>query len=181
MNKNIYTFCLGLVVGLSVMFLLKKETPKESLPANESIVTHVSPEIATKPIETSATTAPINGNQIMQVEKEAAAQAPTEVAAAEMPPEIEQEELPQSIDLTLSDLQVENMEQSLGDLQKDVSLFRYKKGWLVRFHSSGNLLSEIGVHDNDFIRFSQFEEMKKDRSKEKLVSRLEDVLTNLEH
>ena len=90
------------------------------------------------------------------------------------------EDLPKSIDLSLSAFQVENMEHELGVLQKDVSLFRYKKGWLVRFHAQENLLSEIGVRDNDFIRFSQFEQMKKDFSQKELVSRLENVLSQLE-
>lgn len=106
------------------------------------------------------------------------AQVSNSVPAALEEPEAE--DLPKQIDLTLSPFQVENMEQDLGALQKDVSLFRYKKGWLVRFHTRENLLSEIGVRDSDFIRFSQFEQMKNDVTKKDLVSRLESVLVQLE-
>ncbi len=71
------------------------------------------------------------------------------------------------------------MEENLSDLQKEVSLFRDNTGWIVCFHSQNNLLSRIGIKDNDLIRFGQIEKLKQDPNKTALISRLEAVIETL--
>lgn len=85
-----------------------------------------------------------------------------------------------TLDLDISEEQITEMEQHFSDLQKDVSLFRDSNGWVVRFHNKNNLLSSVGIKDNDFIRFGQIQKLKEDHSKGELISRLEAVMVNLQ-
>ena len=84
------------------------------------------------------------------------------------------------LNFDVSQEQVEAMEHAIPELQKDVSLFRDSKGWVVRFHSQPNLLSDIGLKDNDLIRFSQIQKLKRDPEQAELISRLESVLNSLQ-
>lgn len=86
----------------------------------------------------------------------------------------------QTLNLDISEEQITEMEQHFSDLQKDVSLFRDNNGWVVRFHNENNLLSSVGIKDNDFIRFGQIQQLKEDQSKAELISRLEAVMVNLQ-
>lgn len=180
MKKTIFLFGMGVIVGVCITSFFKREAkvhlseaPAAEQTSKEQLNISMEHRTAAKEVNIP------KGSKV-------SSSAPAEMikAKGELPPEPQQEvapdERPQTIDFALSEDQIDNMEQSLGDLQKDISLFRYKKGWLVRFHSATNLLSEIGVHDNDFIRFSQFESLKKNPQQEKLVSRLENILSSLE-
>lgn len=84
------------------------------------------------------------------------------------------------ISLELSSEQVATLEANLRDLQKDVSLYREQAGWSVRFHHPTNIMSMFGFKDSDLIRFSSLQAMKQDPSKQELISRLEQVLSQLE-
>ena len=86
-----------------------------------------------------------------------------------------------NLNIDISEQQISRMEQELPELQKDVSLYRDNKGWTVRFHRQDNLLSLAGINDNDLIRFEQIENIKKDPSKAELISRLENIMLQLQH
>lgn len=86
----------------------------------------------------------------------------------------------QHLKLDISDEQISTLEENLPELQKDVSLYRENEGWSVRFHQPTNILSNMGLKDSDLIRFSSLQEMKQDPSKQELISRLEQVLHQLE-
>lgn len=92
----------------------------------------------------------------------------------------QKEDPKKSLNFQISEAQIDAMEAQLPELQKEVSLFREQNGWLVRLHGHENLFAAIGVEDNDFIRFTQFDDMKKNPATEHLASRLEDILSNLE-
>lgn len=108
-----------------------------------------------------------------------------EVSSAQNTPQDPQPEDPVAVANTLhidiSESQIERMEQELPELQKDVSLFRDNKGWTVRFHRQDNLLSLTGINDNDLICFEQIERIKKDPTKTELISRLENIMLQLQH
>lgn len=82
--------------------------------------------------------------------------------------------------LNISEARVEALEQNFSELQRDISLFKDDRGWTVRFHRNTNLLSSMGIQDNDLISFELFQQLKKDPSKGNLVSRLEIIFSNLE-
>lgn len=100
-------------------------------------------------------------------------------------PEIEENEKSEKshihvLNLDISEDQVVQMEQHLIDLQKDVSLFRDKTGWIVRFHIQDNLLATTGIRDNDLIRFGHIEKLKEDPNRADLITRLEAVMMSLQ-
>lgn len=76
--------------------------------------------------------------------------------------------------------QISEMEQNLNDLQKDVSLFKDRRGWIVRFHVENNLLSQTGLKDNDLITFKQLQKLKEDPNKADLMTRLEVVMGTIQ-
>jgi hypothetical protein len=86
-----------------------------------------------------------------------------------------------TLNIDISEQQITRMEEELPELQKDVSLYRDNKGWTVRFHRQDNLLSLTGINDNDLIRFEQIAQIKKDPAKTELISRLENIMLQLQH
>lgn len=107
-----------------------------------------------------------------------------EVSSSQETPESPRQEDPTEVanvlNIDISEKQISRMEQELPELQKDVYLFRDNKGWIVRYNRQENLLSLTGINDNDFIRFEQIERIKKDPSKKELISRLENIMVQLQ-
>lgn len=82
--------------------------------------------------------------------------------------------------LNITEAQISAMEQSLGTLQKDVSLFKDTAGWVVRFHQPSKVMSDLGVQDNDLISFHQLDGIRSQPALQDLVKRLEAVLSQLQ-
>ena len=87
---------------------------------------------------------------------------------------------PAVLNLDVSEAQVSQMELNIDELQRDVSLFREQRGWVVRFHRKENLLAKIGVQDNDFIREGHFERLKQISDRAELMTRLEAIMNQLQ-
>lgn len=133
----------------------------------ENKTTMMSPPLKSLAVEANSHVSETVQNEIIRPVKVPESQ-PTEVSQAQL------------LNIDISEEQVVTMEQNLNELQKDVSLFRDEKGWVVRFHSRDNLLSQMGFHDNDLIRFGHFEKLKEDPSRSELITRLESVMMNLQ-
>ena len=99
--------------------------------------------------------------------------------AAEMQVE-EQEAPPKVLSLDVSEMQIAQMEQQIEELQRDVSLYRERNGWVVRFHRKNNTLARIGVQENDLIRDGHFDSLKQVPGKAELMARLEAVINHLQ-
>ena len=163
MNK-FAIFVLGTVCGFGVSHAMRDspsvevvQTSSEAASRAETPLIHRSEEPA------SATTTP---------------ETPHEVATSEMQPP--QPTPPHPVYFIFSEESVENMEQNIATLQKDVSVIKDQDGWVVRFHSTNNLLSQLGISDNDLIRFNQLDEMRLNPETQDLANRMESVLGNLE-
>ncbi|MGE5084684.1 MAG: hypothetical protein ACM3MG_00175 [Bacillota bacterium] len=87
---------------------------------------------------------------------------------------------PHPINFVFNEETLETMEQNIVILQKEVSVIKDRDGWVVHFHSPDNLLSQIGLSDNDMIRFNQLDEMRLNPDTQDLAMRMESVLANLE-
>lgn len=99
-------------------------------------------------------------------------QSPTETVEAPSPPH--------PVNFVFNEETLETMEQNIVTLQKEVSVIKDRDGWILRFHSPDNLLSHIGLSDNDLIRFHQLDEMRLNPDTQDLALRMESVLANLE-
>lgn len=99
-------------------------------------------------------------------------QTPTETMEAPSPPH--------PVNFVFNEETLETMEQNIVTLQKEVSVVKDRDGWILRFHSPDNLLSHIGLSDNDLIRFHQLDEMRLNPDTQDLAMRMESVLANLE-
>ncbi len=86
----------------------------------------------------------------------------------------------QILNIDITNEQIENIEQNISDLQKDVKIFKDSKGWVVKFYRNENLISSLGINDNDIIRFDQLNRLKADPSKEHQISQLESIFYQLE-
>lgn len=84
------------------------------------------------------------------------------------------------LNFEVSEPEVYQMETRLDSLQREVSLFREDRGWVVKFYSSQNALADTGIRDGDLIRFSHLESMKANPETAELARRLEDILQSLE-
>jgi hypothetical protein len=82
--------------------------------------------------------------------------------------------------LNLTEEQIQLMEQNIGSLQSDVSVFKDSEAWVVRFHHTNSVMSALGVKDGDQISFRQLEEMKNEPALEGLTRRLESILLQLQ-
>lgn len=163
MNK-FAIFVLGAICGFGVSHTMRDspsmevvQASAEAAPPSEVPLIHRSEEA---PV---ATTAP---------------ETPHKVSASEEQPQ--QSNPPHPVYFIFSEETVENMEQNIATLQKDVSVIKEQDGWVVRFHSTHNLLSQLGISDNDLIRFNQLDEMRLNPDTQDLANRMESVLANLE-
>lgn len=112
----------------------------------------------------------------------------SEAVASASPPEtpqppnevVETPSSPHPVNFIFNEETLETMEQNIVTLQKEVSVIKDRDGWILRFHSPDNLLSHIGLSDNDLIRFHQLDEMRLNPDTQDLAMRMESVLANLE-
>jgi hypothetical protein len=175
-------FTAGLVIGVCMGFgiaaVFRPETKVPDMPelSQDDLIkptaiksSELSPDLKPKTMEKLASK---KGNLVL------------EVASAQDTPADPKPEDPTTVanvlNIDISEQQILRMEQELPELQKDVSLYRDNKGWTVRFHRQDNLLSLTGINDNDLIRFEQIERIKKDPSKTQLISRLENIMLQLQ-
>lgn len=158
----------GILIGVAIAFLfLSTKNPGPIKPA----------QVNQDPVE-SHPAAP--QPEILPVDKKAEAPAiPTSSTLAQAKSNPSEPTPAQLLNLDISEAQIAEIEENLSDLQKEVSFFRDNSGWIVRFHTESNLLSQIGMKDNDLIRFGQIEKLKEDPSKTALISRLEAVIETL--
>lgn len=163
MNKFVI-FILGAVCGFGVSRAFKdsptvdvvQESSVERKSHSEVPLIHRAPTVASTPQPSSESPIP----------------DATDVQQAPTPPH--------PVYFIFSEETVENMEQNIAALQKDVSVVKDREGWIVRFHSTNNLLSQVGISDNDMIRFNQLDEMRLNPDTQDLANRMESVLANLE-
>ncbi|MFM6927083.1 MAG: hypothetical protein ACKOX6_01390 [Bdellovibrio sp.] len=87
---------------------------------------------------------------------------------------------PHPVNFLFNEQTLETMEENIVTLQKEVSVIKDREGWVIRFHSADNLMSHIGLSDNDMIRFNQLDEMRLNPDTQDLAMRMESVLANLE-
>jgi len=178
MKNTIYTFLAGLIVGLSIMYFLKPAQVQKVAVETDKI-----PTVNSEPKQTESLALPKNTTKIeakvvaksdkVEVPVEESKQLTPETAAPVEAP-------PSSVTFQFDEQDLDALEQSLPDLQKEVSLYRRENGWLVRIHATTNPFAFIGIQDNDFIRDNQFQDLERDPSKKTLVGRLVDILTSLE-
>lgn len=169
-------FSAGLIVGVCLGFglasVLKPDPKDPVIPeiAQEDLMNTELPKMELKPDSKSKKT---HRRDLV-----------LEVASSQETPESPKQEDPTEVanvlNIDISEKQIARMEEELPELQKDVSLFRDDKGWIVRYNRQENLLSLTGINDNDFIRFEQIERIKKDPSKRELISRLENIMLQLQ-
>lgn len=177
MRALVIVFFVGVVVGLGLGRWTRHEKPapvtaaaaecEPAVPVAES----KKPEVP--PLEKKKGMALLNvrkGSQYARLGLQPALTAPLPGPEA----------APHAINLNISEEQVSNLEENFADLQKDVSVYRDQQGWVVRFHHNSNPLADMGLQDNDMIRFSQFHEDTQDPDRDRLYSRLEQVLIDLE-
>lgn len=84
-----------------------------------------------------------------------------------------------SINIDFTENQIFEIEQRISELQGDIAFYRDNKGWSVHMNTDSNLFTEIGIKNNDFIRFEQVENMKMNFNSN-LAYRLEDIIKKLE-
>jgi len=89
-------------------------------------------------------------------------------------------ELHQVLNFDFSEDQILELEINLNELQNQVSFFRDNQGWTVQYYDEPNLLSDIGIKNNDFIPFDDIQKLKEDPYKGKLISRLESIMESLQ-
>jgi hypothetical protein len=177
MGKRFYILSAGLVIGLILMhFIQKRQTADEVKPeARSALLMPEKPNLPKAPVKEAV---PLTSAEDTEPKFK---DLPTEAAlTGSGPAEQNLEESKHSMVFDISEDEVEILEQNIPELQDQVTLYRENDGWHVRFKDPSNLLADFGILDNDVIRFSQIEEMKKDPSMERLTGRLEDVLHSLE-
>ncbi|WP_413612162.1 hypothetical protein [Bdellovibrio sp. HCB-110] len=179
-------FTAGIIVGILIGFGLSSLNKNSE--NDQNIVSSQAENFEMKNSKAQIKTQEINQNPFenkMELLDEKKADISIEISkekAIKDTPETNKNEISQThlLNLDISEEQIVEMEQHLGDLQKDVSLFRDNKGWIVRFHTQNNLLSKTGLKDNDLIRFGQIERLKEDPNNTELISRLEAIIMSLQ-
>lgn len=176
-------FTAGLVIGVCLGFGLASVMKPDS---KAPLVPEISQDELLKPsIDKTEISLEKTGAKSIEKKNTKKADLVLEVASSQDSPADTKQEDPADVanvlNIDISEQQIARMESELPELQKDVSLFRDNKGWTVRFHRQDNLLSLTGINDNDLIRFEQIERIKKDPSKTELISRLENIMVQLQH
>jgi hypothetical protein len=173
MKQVLLGFAIGLGVGLYIKSSdkpAKHEEVAQEQPvfqAPEKTAVPMPSQKENPPASVSVPKTKVSTPQGLQVEKEPGAVATDETPA------------PRMLSLDISDEDLQLLEQNIAELQNEVSLYKDDKGWVVRFNNADNLLSMIGLQDNDFIRYKQFEAMKNDPVNGEKFTRLEAVFQNL--
>jgi hypothetical protein len=180
MKKFISGIVVGVCIGFGIASFLKKTdaamSEKIEEAGDDEAMTQET-EFITKQEEATPTAA--KTIVVKPSPKRLLAMMPGPVQEARRP-HAEPEEKVKILNIEFSDEQVSTMEQNIDELQKDVSFYRDTQGWIVHFNSQENPMAFAGLKDGDFIRFQQLNELKKDPSKEPLVSRLEGVMQQLQ-
>ena len=182
MRKNLIILLIGVVVGFILYSLLLGKGPSRSDAQSENdsegeIISNGT-KSSQKPFELreedvvipkQAPVAPVETRTHGSDDPRAAEPTPT---PTESPKRI--------LNFEVSEPEVHQMEANLDTLQKEVSLFREERGWVVKFYSSQNALADTGVRDGDLIRFNHLDTMKRNPETAELAQRLEDVLLSLQ-
>lgn len=169
MNK-IAIFIIGVVCGFA-LFRLSVDRPK----VETALESHSESE------DTKASSQHSDSDKLPVIRRSELTTAPIPVAS--QPSQEESREVPDPphpVNFIFNEETLETMEQNIVTLQKEVSVIKDRDGWVVRFHSPDNLMSHIGLSDNDMIRFNQLDEMRLNPDTQDLAMRMESVLANLE-
>lgn len=177
MKKFIAGIIVGILIGVGLYSMISSSQVSNVAAKTAAAV---QPESVDVKIEDS--TPPVSGEKKMEMLGLKTGDVVLQLSPGAVFENTEHNEVSASkvLNIDLSEEQVTEMEMHLPELQKDVSLFRDNEGWIVRFHTQGNILSNVGIKDNDLIRFGQIQELKKDPEKVELISRLEAIFHNLQ-
>ena len=87
---------------------------------------------------------------------------------------------PRSLELTLNEETVSNLEKHLNDLSVKVVLRREDRGWRVDYIIPDNLMTSTGIQNNDLVLYELIETAKSNPRNRILVTRLESIFSTLE-
>lgn len=178
--KNLF---LGVILGLLLGYFIFSETKnnKKNMKANREVSsfdTQNDEKLAEIPnlklaIENKKISNEVrNINDKNPLENELKPSMPSESIVSQNGPDI--------INIDFDENQIEEIEQRMTELQGEIAFFKDNKGWFVHMSTDSNPFTEIGIKNNDFIRFEQVENMKMNSRNSNLALRLEDIIRKLE-
>lgn len=183
MKKIIFGALIGVAVGF--YFSSRNKSASENLVQNPELQVKYGDELPTKKsVKETVSVSPAKpeakvNEPVQESNREVSALSPSPSGNSQ-DTELSEKVQAQLLNLNVTEEQIAEMEENLSDLQKEVSFYKDNAGWIVRFHSQDNLLSHLGIKDNDLIRFGQIERLKQDPTKTELISRLEAVIETLQ-
>ncbi len=176
MKKQTTLIIIALLLGiLATQYFLRKRHSAQEVAVLKEFVADENTPIEETPQPAKQTAAVI---KVEQKKPESTPESETPTLPAETSTDVKEPN--RIVELTLDESNLSNLESNMNDLSQKVTTSREERGWRVRYRSTDNPMSSIGIIHNDLVLYQVIQRAKKNSQTAPLVSRLENIFSTLE-